>query len=208
MIKNLKQNKKSFSSDSFLEAFRDLGNNAVDTFKNDVVRKTAKDIGGTFMGSNVSSPSISGSEFNDFPDIYQKESELEKKYQRQARWQAEIAKKEEHVLFSRTDRETKLHVQALQQEIHQLAKATNELAKEAEIASFQIPSEAGTYHISFFEKLRNLIKSLRSKIQESSMWLAEWNKKAKKKNFYWGQFKKSGTNFMLSGDRQVATQTG
>lgn len=208
MIKNLKQNKKSFSSDSFLEAFRDLGNNAVDSFKNDVVKKTAKDISSAFTGSNISSPGTSGNEFNDFPDIYKKESELEKRYQRQARWQAEVSRKEEHVLFSRADRETKLHVQALQQEIHQLAKATNELAKEVEVASFQMPSEAGTYHINFFEKLRNLIKSLRSQIQESSMWLAEWNKKAKKKNFYWGQFKKSGTNFMLSSDRQVSTQTG
>lgn len=192
MTKNLKQNKRPFSSDSFLEAFRDLGNNVADKF----------------IGSNVPSPSISNSELNNFPDIYQKESELEKKYQKQARWQAEVARKEEHVLFSRADRETKLHVQALRQEIHQLAKATNELAKEVEVASFQMPSEAGTYHINFFEKLRNLIKSLRSQIQESSMWLAEWNKKAKKKNFYWGQFKKSGTNFMLSSDRQVSTQTG
>jgi len=192
MAKNFKQNKKSFSSDSFLEAFRDLGNNVADTF----------------MGKNTSSPSTFNNEFNDSPDFYQKESELEKKYQRQARWQSEIAKKEEHVLFSRADQETKLHVQALQQEIHQLAKATNELAKEVEIASFQMPSEAGTYHINFFEKLRNLIKSLRNKIQESSMWLAEWNKKAKKKNFYWGQAKKHGTTFTLSSDRQVATQTG
>jgi len=209
MTKQPKREKK-FSSDSFLEAFRDLGSNFVDSFKNDVVKGTGKGIMNTLTGNQKpSSGSSSVTEKNNFSDfLFQKEADLEKKYQRQARWQSEIAKKQEQIIYTRQDREIQLQVKALQQEIQQLTKASEQLSKEAEIASFNLPPEVGAYHLTFFERLRNLIKALKSKIQESSFWLAEWNKKAKKKNYYWGQFKKSGSKFLLSSDRNVATQTG
>lgn len=209
MAKQTKRERK-YSSDSFLEAFRDLGNNVVDGFKNDVVKGTGKGIADTLFGANrsVQEPSSFEGQPSNSGNLYQREADLENKYRKQARWQAEIFKKQENILFTRQDRETKLQVQALQGEIHQLVKASNELSKEAEIASTQVTPDVGVYHINFFEKLRNLIKALRSKIQESSYWLSEWNKKSKKKNYYWGQAKKHGSSFMLHNDRQVATQTG
>lgn len=188
-----KQAKKTYSSDSFLEAFRDLGKSVVDTFT---------------PGPKPISGSLESGQSVKFPDIFSKEEELEEKYKKQAGWQVEIAKKQEQVIYSRKDREVQLQVQALQHEILELTKAGAELSAEVEVAAFNLPPEAGKYHINFFERLRNLIKALKSKIQESSFWLAEWNKKAQKKNYYWRQAKKSGTMFMLSGDRQVATQTG
>lgn len=208
MANQVKKDKK-YSSDSFLEAFRDLGNDFVDTFKNDVVKKTGKDIFKTMTGNRPSPGSSSPEETPNFADdLYKRETDLENKYKKQARWQAEIAKKEEKILFTRQDREVKLQVQALQEEIKNLAKATSDLAREAKIASLQTPPEAGKYHVTFFEKLRNLIKSLKTQIQESSIWLAEWNRKSQKRNFYWKTAKKSGTQFTLSADRQISTQTG
>jgi hypothetical protein len=207
MANQVKRDKK-YSSDSFLEAFRDLGNDFVDTFKDDVVKKTGKDIIKTMTGGRPSPGSTSEESPNFADGLYKRETDLEKKYRKQARWQAEIARKEEKILFTRQDREVKLQVQALQEEIKNLAKATGDLAREAKIASLQTPPEVGKYHISFFEKLRNLIKSLKAQIQESSIWLAEWNRKSQKRNFYWRQAKKSGTQFTLSTDRQVSTQTG
>lgn len=211
MVKQPKKEKK-ISSDNFLEAFRDLGTNFVDTFKNDVVKGTGKRMIDALTENQKQDNDFSltpgSKDFSDSSFLFQKESDLEKKYQRQIGQQIEIVKKEEKLLWSKENRETKLQVQALQQEIQQLVKASDNLAKEIEIASFQLPPETGKYHINFFERLRNLIRALRSKIQESSLWLAEWNKKAKRRNYYWGQVKKSGTKFMLSSDRQVATQTG
>lgn len=204
MVKPLKRNRK-INTDSFLEAFRDLGSNAVDSFKEDFVKGTGRGIVDTFSGK---ARSFGENENPSEKNLFDRETDLEKKYKRQARWQAEIARKEEKVIYSRQDREVKLQVQSLQNEIQQLVKASGELAQEVDVASFQVSPEAGKYHIAFFEKLKNLVKSLRSQVQESAHWLAEFNKKSKKRNFYWGQFKKKGTSFSLSMDRNVATQTG
>ena len=200
---------KKYSSDSFLEAFRDLGNDFKETFKKDVVKKTGKDIFTAMTGNQPSSGSFSPSESQNPSDgLYKRETDLENKYKQQARWQAEIVKKEGRVLFTRQDREVKLQVQSLQNEIKSLAKATGNLAKEAQIASLQTSPDAGKYHVTFFEKLRKSIAQLRVQIEESGLWLAEWNRKAQKKNPYWKSAKKSGTQFTLSSDRQVSTQTG
>lgn len=193
--------KKTYSSDSFIEAFRDLGRNFVDTAKKDFIEPF------TPKTKPISGALTSGESVN-FPDLLSKEKELEAKYKKQARWQAEIAKKQEQIVYTRQDREVQLQVKALQQEIQQLTKASVELSEEAEMAVFNLPPEAGAYHVNFFERLRNLIKALRSKIQESSYWLAEWNKKAQKRNYYWRQAKKRESSFLLHHDRQVATQTG
>lgn len=200
----MKKNRK-INTDSFLEAFRDLGSNAVDSFKEDFVKGTGRGIVDTFTGKSGSSKN---NEESSEKNLFDRETDLEKKYQRQARWQAEIGRKEEHVLFTRQDQETKLQVKSLQNEIQQLVKASGQLSKEVEIAAFQLPAESGKYHILFFERLRNLIKSLRNQVQESSQWLAEFNKKSKRKNSYWNQAKKKGTSFTLSVDRNVSTQTG
>jgi len=204
-----KQAKKSYSTDSFLEAFRDLGKAVLDGTKNDLVKKTGDNIASIFSpGPKPLSGSLESGQAINFSDIFSKEEELEKKYKKQVRWQTEIARRQEKVIYTGQERETKLQVQALQQEIQQLVKASAELSKEVEIASFNLPPEAGKYHINFFEKLKALIKELRSKIMESSYWLAEWNKRAQKRNFYWRQAKKQQSSFLLHHDRQVATQTG
>jgi len=204
-----KQTKKTYSSDSFLEAFRDLGKAVVDGAKNDLIKKTGDNIVSSFTpGPKPISGSLESGQSVNFSDIFSKEEELKEKYRKQARWQAEIARKQEQIVYARQDRETQLQVQALQHEIQQLVKVSGELSKEVETAAFNLPPEAGRYHINFFERLRNLIKALKSKIQESSYWLAEWNKKAQKRNYYWRQAKKQESSFLLHHDRQVATQTG
>lgn len=139
--------------------------------------------------------------------LFQKEEDFRERYRRQLE-QTRIVQKQEQILFTRREKEAQQQVKALQEEIKQLAKATGDLAKEVEITAMQEAPLAGTYHVNFFERLRGLLKSLRSQIQESSYWLASWNKKAQKRNFYWGQFKKSGSKFMLSADRYMSTQAG
>jgi seryl-tRNA synthetase len=144
------------------------------------------------------------------PDLRQNEIDLEKSYRSQVR-RSESLRHEEKVLFSREQKETQVKVEALQEEIKSLAKAVGELAgqaKEAEISVSQNLPEVGKYHLNFFEKIRKAIAELRAQIQESSLWLEAWNKKSQKKNHYWNQFKKSGSKFLLSSDRYMATQAG
>jgi len=206
MIKPVNKNRK-INTDSFLEAFRDLGSHSLNNFKENIIKSPGKNLVDAFTGQGQANAET-GESRNFSPDLFDQEAELEKKYLRQAHWQAEIVRKEEQVVYSRQDREVKLQVQSLQNEIQQLVKDSGQLAQEVQVASLQMPAEAGKYHLVFFEKLKNLIKALRGQIQESAQWLAEFNKKSKKRNFYWGQFKKKGTSFSLSMDRNVSTQTG
>lgn len=150
-----------------------------------------------------------GSDFYPSPknDLYQAEYDLKRKYESQLR-RAEIVRRQEQILFTQKEKETQQQVKILQEEIKKLAKATGDLAKEAEISSMEVTPSVGTYHVNFFERLIKAIKVLRQQVQESSFWLASWNKKAQKKNHYWGQFKKSGSKFLLSADRYMSTQAG
>lgn len=201
-------NKKNSSKDSFIEAFRDLGSSVGSTVKEDLLKKGAQDIFGAFSPFNRSA--TPNNEQGKSNDILQRETELERRFRNQFR-QSEHIRKQEQVLFTSEQRETQKQVNALQDEIKKLAKATGDLtneAKEAEISAMQEAPITGKYHVNFFIRLRTLIARLRSEIQESSFWLAAWNKKSKKRNYYWGQFKKSGSKFLLSSDRSSATQAG
>ena len=82
------------------------------------------------------------------------------------------------------------------------------MSKEVEIAAMQAPVEPGVYHLNFLEKLRETIIFLSKSIKESFNWLAVCNSRAKKRSHYWSQVKKSGTKYMLSQERYMATQAG
>jgi hypothetical protein len=193
------------SNDSFLEAFRDLGNDFVSTASNNLLKAGAEDIKEALFPFGQSTAK------GENPDrLAWKEAELERNYRAKLR-QKETIHHQEKVLFTREQRETQQQVTTLQEEIKKLAKATASLAseaKEAEVTAMQTLPEVGTYHLNFFSRLRKVIAELRVQIEESSLWLAAWNKKAEKRNFYWGQFKKSGSKFLLSSDRYMATQAG
>lgn len=202
------QNKRNRSRDSFLEAFRDIGTDTTSTVKDDLIKKGAQDIFNSLSPFNQNLPSTESS--RNVSEPFQKEADLERRYRSKVS-NLEIIRREEKILFTREQKETQKQVNTLQEEIKKLAKSTAELASEAKEAELSATAEApfvGTYHVNFFIRLRKLIATLRSQIQESSLWLSSWNKKAKKRNYYWNQFKKSGSKFLLSSDRYTATQAG
>lgn len=205
-MKNTRNNnqKKFQSSDSFLEAFRDLGSELVST-STDNLKDGLADIKETLLP-------FSGNPQNFSPETnwHQKEAELEKQFQAHLR-QKEALRRKEQVLYTHEQKETQEQVKALQGEIQKLAKSVNSLAsqtQQAEKIALQEVPVTGTYHLNFFVRLRKIIAELRVQIQESAIWLEAWNAKARKKNFYWGQVKKSGSKFLLSQDRYMATQAG
>jgi len=132
----------------------------------------------------------------------------ETKIRQQERTRHETIRREEKIIFSREQQQVKLQIQTLQQKIKQLAKEQTGLMKEAEKTAFQAVANPGVYHLNFFERLINLLELARKKISESKTWLQLCNQRSKRRNHYWGQVKKSGTKFMLSQERSMATQTG
>lgn len=207
-MKNSKNQAKKtpFSNDSFLEAFRGLGSDMASSAK-DNLKAGFSDIENALFP--FSQPKDQKPPENS-PSDWAKDQEFEKKFRSHLR-QNEMVHREEKVLFTRRQKENQQQVKSLQEEIRKLAKSVSNLAseaKEAETATLQELPTVGAYHLTFFEKLRKVLAELRSKLQESSYWLAAWNKKSQKKNFYWKQFKKSGSKFMLSSDRYMSTQAG
>lgn len=130
--------------------------------------------------------------------------EVSRRYQEQF-WRA---RRQEQLVFSRAQQETQLQIKAILEELKKLVDSTKNLTKEVEIAAEQVPVEPGVYHLTFFEKLRRAIILFKKRIEESATWLAEFNQKAKKRNYYWAQVRKSGTKFMLSAERYMSTSAG
>lgn len=117
-------------------------------------------------------------------------------------------KREEQIVFSAKEQETKAKVERLVAEVRKMASAVKELEDQVQTTAFIAPSNPGVYHETFFEKLISFVKSMTKNIKNSSVWLGTSNSRAKKNPYYWQQVKKSGTKFMLSSERYMATQAG
>lgn len=188
------QNPKSKTlPNDILEVLRDLGGG----FASDVQEQTG-------LRPRKTSDTIFPGQTVDFENQKQK---LQEMFERRLR-QTEIVRRQERLVFSAKDQETKAKVTVLQEEVKKLAQSTQNLAKEIEITAFQAPIQPGVYHETFFEKLISFVKSLTKKIENASVWIAAWNARAKKRPYYWAQVGKSGGKFLLSQERYMATQAG
>jgi len=111
--------------------------------------------------------------------------------------------------------ETKIGIQTLRKEIQEESKRVGEAAVSLnqELASSMaeenlFPQKASQEHLSFLENLLKTVRSFREKTEDSQIWLATSSQRQSRRNFFWGQVKKSGSKFLLSSDRTPATQTG
>lgn len=98
-------------------------------------------------------------------------------------------------------------LQQMTVEIVKLAQSTGDLATQTEVAMVEVPVNPGVYHVIFFEKVLEFLRSFRKKIDEASVWLASTNKRAEKKN-YWSTYKKKGSSFLLSPDHYLQRSAG
>lgn len=102
----------------------------------------------------------------------------------------------------------KSEMEELLKQLKLLAKSTESLTTEVAVAAMtEMPVNPGKYHVTFFEWLIKMIKSLRESVEDSRSWLSAFQSRKKQKG-YWNMFKKHGTSFGLSNERVVATQTG
>jgi hypothetical protein len=119
----------------------------------------------------------------------------------------------ETLIFNCREETAKKEINLIRQEIKSLVVQTGKLSNElleAEKAVFgNIPDiKSGKYYLSFFEGIKNLIILAKKKITESQTWLGVFNKRCQNKSYYWTQVAKSGSKYMMSHDRAVATSVG
>ncbi|MFV1917766.1 MAG: DUF5660 family protein, partial [Patescibacteria group bacterium] len=104
--------------------------------------------------------------------------------------------------------ELRIQLKAVQEEVLVLVQSTQEIGDETKIAAMQAPIEPGVYHVIFFEKLLEFVKSFRKKIEEASVWLHATNKRAAKKNAWGANYKKHGAKYLLSSEHYVSRSAG
>ena len=183
---------------NFIEQLRELGREVGDSVKKDVVKGVVKT--GLKQVFGVEGPQ---------GDIYQAPENKPKESRFQwSRQEYTSFARQERALFKQAEQQVRLEIQAIRVELIKLVKGIKNMSREVEIAAMQAPVEPGVYHLNFLERLRETILFLSQNIKESFNWLSVCNRRAKKRSYYWQQVQKSGTKFMLSHERSVATQAG
>lgn len=125
--------------------------------------------------------------------------------------------RQETVIFSlqKTEEDKKIQmesaelVQQLKQQITLLEKSEKTLTKDiSKIKVEQLPAKSGIYYLRFLEWMIILVRQLRQRVEDGRAWLSTFQKRQKKRLGYWKMYKKHGTTFGLSHERNLATQTG
>lgn len=210
MDKKQAQKSKHSKHQNVLESLKDIGSASADTVKKDLIGETSKDFIKQLLNQRKREQKVSGEimpgESLDLKDVFSGKHEEEVKLRKQVALERKL-RQEEEVRVEKKSGELRIQLRALQEEMLSLAQTTESLAKETQIATMQAPVEPGVYHVIFFEKLIEFIKSFRKKVQEAEVWLQATNKRANKKN-YWARYKKHGSKFLLSPDHYLTRSAG
>lgn len=183
------KNRKQVRSANVLESLKDLGGAA-----------PSKDFMRQLFGRQMPSKRFSGEILPqgevEIDEILSGEREKNDKLQAQLMLERHL-REEEQALVEKKTNELRLQLHALMEELQKIAAVTPKLAQEVQIAVMQAPVNPGVYHVVFFEKLIEFVKSFREKIEDANIWLHATNTRAQKKNF-WNAYKKMGGKRLLS----------
>jgi len=201
MNKNQKQSQKQSSHQNILESLKDIGSSTTNSLTQEVVKP--KDFLDQILGQlpKKYSGEIGPGEAVEMKDVFSGKREGEEKVKKQLFVEKGLLQ-EEKIRTEKKTNELRIQLREIMKEVSLLSESTRELGEDIKIASVQAPVEPGVYHIIFFEKLIEFIKSFRKKIQDASNWLQSTNKRAQKKN-YWARYKKHGAKFLLSGEHYL-----
>lgn len=187
----------TYTNNSILESLRDLGSGVGKSVVKDVVGGVASDALASLFGKPVGG------------DLKPPQPTVEAYPERQP-FRPAIRRPEVYqpmTLVHREEAGIKEKLEAVRMELKTLARTIKKFNSQVERAIEDIPAHPGIYHLNFLERLRGVIMALRQNIEDSGSWLALWTTRKKKKQ-YWGMYKKHGTSFGLSSERNVSTQAG
>jgi len=194
-----------------LESLKDVGNTAQKSIQEDLLRGTSEEFFKQLFGKREEkkySGEIIPGEALELNEVYSGQREENEKLRKQISLEKNLSN-EQKTQSEKEINELRIQLHALMQEVGELAKVTQNIGQDIEVASMQAPANPGVYHLIFFEKLLDFIKTFRRKIENAEVWLQASNNRAEKRNF-WGTFKskKGGTKFLLSQEHYVARSTG
>lgn len=139
---------------------------------------------------------------------YEEAEKREEQARQQERMFARQREEEEREHLRAKQEAVKKEIEALRDSILKIAKSAGNVSHEIEKAAFETPVAPGTYHLSFFEKLKSTLEMIKRSLDDSASWLHTMNERNKKTPYFWQQVKKSGTKYMLSSERYMQMSAG
>lgn len=139
---------------------------------------------------------------------YEERNKREEQIRVQERMMAQQKSEEEKARFKFREENVKKQIEQLREAILKIAKSTQNVSLEIEKAAFESPVAPGIYHLNFFESLKRALELIKKRLDDSATWMQTFNQRNKRMPFYWAQVKKSGTKYMLSQERSIATSAG
>lgn len=211
MDKNQKQKQtKKVKHSSVLENLKDVGSGTAKAIKKDLLQETSQEFINQLLGRMPEKKKYSGDitpgESLEFKEVFSGKQEETVKLKKQLNLEKRL-REEEKVRSEKKGNELRLQLKAIMEEVAALAQNTQELGEEIQVAAMQAPIEPGVYHLIFFEKLLEFVKSFRKNIGQAKVWLQSSNKRARKKN-YWASYKKHGGKFLLAADHYLSRSAG
>lgn len=210
MNKNNKgKNQKQFIQANPLESLKDIAGSTAQKMRQEAT-KMPQDFMEQLLGMAPKasfSGEIEPGESLEFKEIFSGEQKIRVEQRKRSFLEKGLLQK--LVEDERTKKnELKIQLRVIQEEIINLAEKTEGLAEETEIAVMQAPIEPGVYHVIFFEKLFEFIRSFKKKIEEARVWLHAVNARAAKKNAWGANYSKHGAKYLLSGEHYISRSAG
>jgi hypothetical protein len=139
-------------------------------------------------------------------DLYSGKYEENKQSQKQLFYERTLLAEEKALIEKKTG-ELRMELQQIMQEIQVIATAMPKTVEEVRTAQMQSVVNPGLYHIVFFERMLEFLKSFRRKIEHANSWLYTANRRAAKKSF-WSMYKQHGGKYLLSGEHYSQRSAG
>jgi hypothetical protein len=181
---------------NFIEALKSIGGQTASSFTKDVIGGVSKNFVQDLTGSRID----------------QNNPERNQDIEAQIRQETLAIQRHREVnetkIFDRKEVEVKAKIEAIKEQLQMLVQELAGMDQSLEKAIEEEIVNPGTYHLNFFEKLRKILLDLRKRVVDSANWLETSSQRKAAQQGYWGNVKKSGTKYMLSQERTLATQAG
>lgn len=184
------------------ETLQDIGGSTVSSLAKDLGQGIGSEFFKQLLGTRErkASGSLTPGESISMESVISGKHEQEKNLRVQLSRERQM-RIDERKISEKKQNELKVQLSALTSEVGKLAQSTQGLSQEVQVAAMSAPVEPGVYHVIFFEKLLEFLKSFRQKIDNASYWLGSYNKRASKKSHqFWGQVKVGGGKRLLSAE--------
>ncbi len=199
--------------DGFFESIGEIGRSLTSSLKTDVAQGVAKNIHDQILNvktqpqAPLETPDFDFSQWLNLQEENKQQEKIAKENFNKGRRYERQLHRSEQVVFSAHEKQLQQEIAEVRQELQLLIQTIGKVEQQIETAVVQEVVDPGVYHLNFFQKLATWLRMVRKSLQEGELWLEMWHSRSQR-SAYWKGVKKSGSSFMLSGERSLATQTG